>query len=109
VEESTPELPAAMTNHMGGLSDVTTRSRREQQHEQECPAARRGGRCVSASELVGFGTGGGEEARGTSKGRLTRTRKIGVSRRASGDRCQREPGLDFTVPQMWYGKAYLPS
>jgi hypothetical protein len=52
-----PELPAAMTNHMRGISDVITRSRREQQHEQEYPAARRGGRCVSASELVGFGTG----------------------------------------------------
>lgn len=94
---------------MRGISDVITRSRREQQHEQEYPAARRGGRCVSASELVGFGTGGGEEARGTSKGKVTRTRKIRVPRRAPGDRCQREPTLDFTVPQMWYGKAYFPS
>ena len=55
VEESTPEPPAATVNHRRGISDVTTRSEHEQQHEQERPAARRGGRRVSASELQGLG------------------------------------------------------
>jgi hypothetical protein len=48
---------------------VTTRSEREEQHERERPAARRGGRRVGASELKGLGIGGGQEAQGTSKGR----------------------------------------
>jgi hypothetical protein len=47
VEESTPEPRAATANHRWGISDVTIR---EQQHEQEHPAARRGGRRVNASE-----------------------------------------------------------
>jgi len=47
VEESTPEPRAAAINHRWGISDVTIR---EQQHEQEHPAARRGGRRVNASE-----------------------------------------------------------
>ena len=55
VEESTPEPSAATANHRRGISDVTTRSEREQQHEQERPAVRRGGRRVGASELVGLG------------------------------------------------------
>src|SRR5271170_6776257 len=49
VEESTPEPPAATANHRPGISDVTTRSKCEQQHEQERPATRRGGRRVGAS------------------------------------------------------------
>ena len=60
---------------------MTTRSKREQQHEQERPAARHGGRRVGANELEGLGIGGGEEAQGISEGRVTRTRKI----RAPGD------------------------
>jgi hypothetical protein len=40
---------------------------------------------VGASELEGLGIGGGEEAQGTSKGRVTRTRKIRAPRRAPGD------------------------
>jgi hypothetical protein len=49
---------------------VTTRSEREQQHEQERPAARRVGRRVGANGLEGVGIGGGEEAQGTSEGRV---------------------------------------
>src|SRR5437588_8754193 len=45
VEESS-ESPAATANHRQGISNVTTRSEREQQHEQERPAARCGGGCV---------------------------------------------------------------
>jgi len=71
VEEGTPEPPAATANHKRGISDVTTRSEREQQHEQERLAARRGGRRVGASELGGLGIRDGEEAQGTSKGRVT--------------------------------------
>jgi hypothetical protein len=85
VEESTPEPPAAAANHRRGISDVITRSEREQQHEQERPAARRGGRRVGASELEGLGIGGGEEAQGTPEGRVTRTRRIRQPRRAPGD------------------------
>jgi hypothetical protein len=88
VEESTPEPPAATANHRRGISDVTTRSEREQQHEQERPAARRGGRRVGASELEGLGIRGGEEAQGTSGGRITRTRKIRAPHRAPGDELQ---------------------
>jgi hypothetical protein len=84
VEESTPEPPAATANHRRGISDVTTRSEREQQHEQERPAARRSRRRVGASELDGLGIGGGEEAQGTSEGRTTHTRKIRAPRRAPG-------------------------
>jgi len=86
VEESAPEPPAATANHRRGISDVTTRSEREQQHEQERPAARRGGRRVGASELEGLGIG--KEAQGTSEGRVTRTRKIRAPRRAPGDELQ---------------------
>jgi hypothetical protein len=43
------------------ISDVTTRSKREQQHEQGRPAAHRGRRHVSVSEPKGLGIGGGEE------------------------------------------------
>jgi hypothetical protein len=85
VEENTPEPPAATANHRRGISDVTIRSEREQQHEQERPAVRRGGRRVGVSELEGLGIGGGEEAQGTSEGRVTRTRRIRQSRRAPGD------------------------
>jgi hypothetical protein len=73
VEESTPEPPTATVNHRRGISDVTTRSERKQQHEQERPAARRGGRRVGASELEGLGIGDGEEAQGTSEGRVVRS------------------------------------
>jgi hypothetical protein len=88
VEESTPEPSAATANHRRGISDVTTRSEREQQHEQERPAVRRGGRRVGASELEGLGIGGGEEAKGISEGRVTRTRKVRAPRRAPGDELQ---------------------
>jgi hypothetical protein len=76
VEEGSPEPPAATTNHRPGISDVTTRSKREQQHEQECPATRRCRRRVGASELERLGIGGGEEAQGTSEGRVIRNRGI---------------------------------
>jgi hypothetical protein len=85
VEESTPEPPATTVNHRRGISDVTTRSEREQQHEQERPAVRRGGRRVGASELEGLGIRVGEEAQETVEGRVTRTRKIRQPRRAPGD------------------------
>jgi hypothetical protein len=85
VEESTPESPAATANHRRGISDVITRSEREQQHEQERPAARRGSRRVGASELEGLGIGVGKEAQGTPEGRITRTRRIRQPRRAPGD------------------------
>jgi hypothetical protein len=85
VEESTPEPPAVTVNHRRGISDVTTRSEREQQHEQEHPATRRGKRRVGASELEGLGIRGGEEAQGTPEGRVTRTRRIKPPRRAPGD------------------------
>jgi hypothetical protein len=62
VEERSLEPPAATANHWRGISDVTTRSEREQQHEQERSATRRVGRRVGASELEGLGIGGGEEA-----------------------------------------------
>jgi hypothetical protein len=88
VEESTPEPPAATVNHRRGISDVITRSEREQQHEQERPAARRGGRRIGASELEGLGIKDREEAQGTSEGRVTRTRKIRAPRRAPGDELQ---------------------
>ena len=88
VEESTPEPPAATANHRRGISDVTTRSEREQQHEQERPAARRGGRRVGASELEGLGIRDGEEGQETSEGRVTRTRTIRAPRRAPGDELQ---------------------
>ena len=68
-------------------ADVTTRSEREEQHEQARPAARRGGKRVGASELEGLGIGGGEEAKGISEGRVTRTRKIRAPR-APGDELQ---------------------
>jgi hypothetical protein len=57
VEESTLELPTATTNHIQGISDVTTRSECEQQREQERPVARRGGRRVGASGLEGSALG----------------------------------------------------
>ena len=78
MEENTPEPPAATANHRRGISDVTTRSEREQQHEQERPATRRGGRRVGASKLEGLGIRGGEETQGASEGRITHTRKIRV-------------------------------
>jgi hypothetical protein len=87
-DEDTPQPPAAAANHRRGISDVTTRSEREQEHEQERPAARRGGRRVDASELEGLGIGVGEQAQGTSEGRVTRTRKIRAPRRAPGDELQ---------------------
>jgi hypothetical protein len=87
VEESTPEPSAATANHKRGISDVTTRSEREQQREQESPAARHGGRCVGASELEGLGVRGGEEAQGISKGRIPRARKIRAPRRPQGTNC----------------------
>jgi hypothetical protein len=82
VEENTPEPPAATANHRRGISDVTTRFEREQQHEQERPATRRGGRRVGASELEGLDIRGGEETQGASEGRVTRTRKIRAPCRA---------------------------
>ena len=88
MEEGTPELGAATANYRRGISDVTTRSEREQQHEQERPAARRGGRRVGVSELEGLGIGGEAEAKGISEGRVTRTRKIRAPRRAPGDELQ---------------------
>jgi hypothetical protein len=88
VEESTPEPPTTTANHRRGISDVTTRSEREQQHEQERPAVRRGGRRVGAGELKGLGIRDGEEAQGASEGRVTRTRKIRAPRRAPGDELQ---------------------
>jgi len=88
VEESTPEPPAATANHRRGISDMTTRSEREQQHEQERPAARRSGRRVGASKLEGLGIRDGKEAQETSEGRVTRTRKIRAPRRALGDELQ---------------------
>jgi hypothetical protein len=88
VEESTPEPSAAIANHKRGISDVTTRSEREQQHGQERPAARHSGRRVGASELEGLGIRGGQEAQGTSERRVTRTRKIRAPRRAAGDELQ---------------------
>jgi len=88
VEESTPEPPTATVNHRRGISDVTTRSEREQQHEQERPAARRGGRRVGAGELEGLGIRDGEEGQETSEGRVTRTRTIRAPRRAPGDELQ---------------------
>jgi hypothetical protein len=88
VEESTPEPPAATANYRRGISDVTTRSEREQQHEQERPATHRGGRRIGASELKGLGIRDGEEAQETSEGRVTRTRKIRAPRRAPGDELQ---------------------
>jgi hypothetical protein len=63
---------------------MMTRSEREEQHEQARPAARRGRR-VGASELEGLGIGSGQEAQGTSEGRVTRTRKIRAPPRAPGD------------------------
>jgi hypothetical protein len=60
----------------------------EQQREQERPAARRGGRCVGASELEGLGVGGGEEAHGISEGRIPRTRKIRAPPSAPGNELQ---------------------
>ena len=63
MEESAPEPSAATVNHKRGISDVTTRSEREQQHEQERPATRRGGRRINASKLERLGIKGGEEAR----------------------------------------------
>jgi hypothetical protein len=66
---------------------VTTRSEREQQREQERPAAHRGGRRVGASELEGLGVGGGVEAQGISEGRIPRTRKIRAPRRPQGTNC----------------------
>jgi hypothetical protein len=87
VEESTPEPSAATANHKRGISDVTTRSEREQQREQESPAARHGGRCVGASELEGLGVRGGEEAQGISKGRIPRARKIRAPRRPQRTNC----------------------
>jgi hypothetical protein len=86
--ESTPEPPTTTVNHRRGISDVTTRSEREQQHEQERPAARRCGRRIGASELEGLGIENGEEAQETSKGRVTRTRKIRAPSRAPGDELQ---------------------
>ena len=85
MEETTPEPAAATANHRRGISDVTTRSEHEQQHEQERPALRRGGRRVGVSELEGLGIGGGGEAQGTSERRVTRTRRIRQPRRAPGD------------------------
>ena len=81
MEESAPEPSAATANHKRGISDVTTRSEREQQYEQARPAVLRGGIRVGASELEGLGIRGEQEAQGTSEGRVTRTRKI----RAPGD------------------------
>jgi hypothetical protein len=88
VEESKPEAPAATTNHKRGVSDVTTRSERERQHEQERPAARRGGRRVGANELKGLDVGGVEEALKASEEKTTRTRKIRAPRRPPGDELQ---------------------
>lgn len=86
--ESTPQPHTAVANHKRGISDVTTRSEREQEYEKERPAARYGGRRVGASELEGLGIEVGEEAQGASEGRVTRTRKIRAPRRAPGDELQ---------------------
>jgi hypothetical protein len=88
VGENTPEPPDATANHRPGISNVTTHSEREQQHERERAAARCGGRRVSASGLEGLGIAGREESQGTSEGRVTRSRKIGAPRRAPGDELQ---------------------
>ena len=67
--EDTPQPPAAAANHRRGISDVTTRSEREQEHEQERPAARRSGKRVGANELEGLDIEVEEEAQGTPEGR----------------------------------------
>ena len=67
-EESTLELPAATTNHIQGISDMTTRSECEQQYEQERPVARRGGRRVGASELGDSALGVERRPRGPLRG-----------------------------------------
>jgi hypothetical protein len=64
VEESTPIPPSATANHKRGISDVTTHFDREQQHEQEHSATRRGGRRVGASELERLSIGGGGKPKG---------------------------------------------
>ena len=95
-DEGTPQPLVAAANHRRGISDVTTRSEREQEHEQERPA-RRGGRRIGTSELEGLDIEVGEvsevgevgeEAQRTSEGRVTRTRKIRAPRRAIGDDLQ---------------------
>ena len=86
--ESTPQPHTAGANHKRGISDVTTRSEREQEYEKERPAARYGGRRVGVSELEGLGIEVGEESQGASEGRVTRTRKIRAPRRAPGDELQ---------------------
>ena len=86
--EDISQPPAAAANHRRGISDVTTRSEREQEHEQERPAARRSGKRVGANELEGLDIEVEEEAQGTSEGRVTRTRKIRAPRRAPGDELQ---------------------
>jgi hypothetical protein len=96
-DEGTPQPPVTTANHRRGISDVTTRSEREQEHEQERPAARRSRRHISANELEGLDIEVGEvsevgevgeEAQGTSEGRVTRTRRIRAPRRATGDELQ---------------------
>jgi hypothetical protein len=47
--------------------------------------ARRGGGRVGDSKFKGLNIGDREEAQGTSKGRVTRTRKIRAPYRAAGD------------------------
>jgi len=84
-DEGTPQPPAAAADHRRGISDVTTRSEREQEHEQERPAARRR---VGAGELEGLSIRDREEAQEASEERVTRTRKIRAPRRAPGDELQ---------------------
>jgi hypothetical protein len=85
--ERTSQPPAA-ASHKRGISDVATRSEREQEHEKERPAARHSGRRVGASELEGLGIEVEKEGQRTSEGRVTRTRKIRAPRRAPGDQLQ---------------------
>jgi hypothetical protein len=109
VKKSIPEPPAVTANHRWGTSDVTTRSEHEQQHEQERPAARRGGRGVGASELEGLGIGDGEEAQGTSEGGVTRIRKIRAPCRALGGQCKLlHHAIDYRFPNAAISIALVP-
>jgi hypothetical protein len=65
VEESTLVPSSAAANYRRGISDVTTHSEHERQHEQERPATRRSGRRVGASGLEGLSIWGGVKVQET--------------------------------------------
>ena len=76
--------------HKRGVSDVTTRSEREAEHEQERPAQRAVGvqerparRAVGTQELVGLGIEGAQEGGEGTQGRPRRVRV--PSKTAPGD------------------------